>query len=49
MMAKLVYGVSEGTLMTAVQPAAMTGAIFRAIIAAGKFHLHKGQRMAHEG
>ena len=32
-------GVSEGTLMTAVQPVAMTGAIFLAIIPAGKFHL----------
>jgi len=39
MMARLVYGVSDGTLMTAVHPVAMTGATFRAIIAAGKFHL----------
>jgi hypothetical protein len=40
MMARLVYGVSDGTLITAVHPVAMTGATFRAIIAAGKFHLY---------
>jgi hypothetical protein len=40
MMARLVYGVSDGTLITAVQPVAMTGATLRAIIAAGKFHLY---------
>lgn len=39
MMARLVNGVSDGTLMTAVHPVAMTGATLRAIIAAGKFHL----------
>jgi hypothetical protein len=40
MMARLVYGVSDGTLITAVHPVAMTGATFRAIMAAGKFHLY---------
>jgi hypothetical protein len=40
MMARFVYGVSDGTLITAVHPVAMTGATLRAIIAAGKFHLY---------
>ena len=43
MMAKLVYGVSDGTFITAVHPVAMTGATFRAIIAAGKFQLDSHQ------
>lgn len=39
MMAKFVNGVSEGTLITDVQPTAIAGPILRAIIAAGKFQL----------
>ena len=37
--ARDVNGVSPGDLATTVQPAASAGAIFRVIIAAGKFHL----------
>jgi hypothetical protein len=48
MMARLVNGVSEGTLMTAVHPVAMTGATLRAIIAAGKFHLHVSVSIANQ-
>jgi hypothetical protein len=44
MIARFVKGVSEGTLMTAVQPVARTGAIFLAIMAAGKFHLQNPRK-----
>jgi hypothetical protein len=36
--AKHEYGVSLGGLMTTEHPAAKAGAIFRVIMAAGKFH-----------